>query len=62
MLGAINVLVLVTAIRIIVLVAVSGGIALSIIALGTPDPWRVGVLAIYSIAVVMPVVWLASRR
>ena len=61
-LGAINVLVLVTAARIIVLVAVGGGIALTSIALGDPSPWRLGALAIYQIAVVVPVVWLASRH
>ena len=61
-LGAINVLVLVTAVRIIVLVAVSGGIVLASIALGSPDPWRLGVLTIYALAVVVPVVWLASRH
>ena len=61
-LGAINVLVLVTAVRGIVLVAVGGGIILAVIALGSPDPWRLGVLAIYAAAVVVPVVWLASRH
>lgn len=61
-LGAINVLVLVVSVRIIVLVAVGGGIVLTSMALGNPDPWRLGVLAIYSLAVVVPVVWLASRR
>lgn len=61
-LGAINVLVNIVAIRLIVLVAVGGGIVLTSIALGAPDPWRLGVLSIYSLAVVVPVVWLASRR
>ena len=61
-LGAINVLVQVVAVRMIVLVAVSGGIVLASISLGSPDPWRLGVLAIYALAVVIPVVWLASRR
>lgn len=61
-LGAINVLVLVVSVRIIVLVAVGGGIILTSTALSSPDPWRLGVLAIYSLAVVVPVVWLASRR
>ena len=60
-LGAINVLILVTAVRIIVLVAVGGGIVLALSALSAPDPWRLGVLAIYALAVVVPVVWLASR-
>ena len=61
-LGAINVLIQVVAVRVIVLVAVSGGIVLASIALGNPDPWRLGVLTIYSLAVVVPVVWLASRH
>lgn len=61
-LGAINVLVLVTAIRMIVLVALIGDIVLTAMALNAPDPWRLGALAIYSLAVVVPVVWLASRR
>ena len=61
-LGAINVLIQVVAVRVIVLVAVSGGIVLASIALGDPDPWRLGVLTIYSLAVVVPVVWLASRH
>lgn len=61
-LGALNVLIMVTAVRIIVLVAVGGGIVLALSALSTPDPWRLGVLAIYAVAVVVPVVWLASRH
>lgn len=61
-LGALNVLVVVIAVRLIVLVAVTGGIVLTATALNNPDPWRLGALAIYSIAVVIPVVWLASRR
>ena len=61
-LGAINVLVLVVSARILVLVSVVGGIVLTSAALTDPDPWRLGALAIYAIAVVVPVVWLASRR
>lgn len=61
-LGAINVLVLVVSARILVLVSVVGGIVLTATALKDPDPWRLGALAIYAIAVVVPVVWLASRR
>lgn len=60
-LGAINVLVLITAARVIVMVAVGGGIVLTSMALTNLDPWRLGALAIYAIAVVVPVVWLASR-
>jgi hypothetical protein len=61
-LGTLNVLIVVTAVRLITLVAVIGGIVLTAIALEAPDPWRVGVLAIYAVAVVMPVIWMASRR
>jgi len=61
-LGALNVLIMITAARMIVLVAVSGGIGLTMIALGAPDPWRLGALAIYSIAIVVPVIYLASRH
>jgi hypothetical protein len=56
------VLIAVTAVRIIVLVAVGGGIVLTSTALSSPDPWRLGALAIYAIAVVVPVVWLAARH
>lgn len=61
-LGAINVLVLVVSARVIVMVAVGGGIVLTSMALTNLDPWRLGALAIYAICVVVPVVWLASRH
>jgi hypothetical protein len=61
-LGALNVLIMVTAVRIIALVAVSGGIVLTSIALAGPDPWRLVALAIYSVCVVIPVIWLTSRH
>jgi hypothetical protein len=60
-LGAINVLTAVLAVRLIVLVSVSGGIGLTWLALQEPDPMRLGALAIYCAAVVIPVVWLSSR-
>jgi hypothetical protein len=61
-LGALNLLIVVTATRIMVLVAVVGAIVLTSVALDGPDPWRLVALAIYTIAVVIPVVWLSSRR
>lgn len=61
-LGTIDVLIRVVSTRSIVLVAVGGGIVLASSALNNPDPWRLGVLAIYAAAVVIPVVWLASRH
>jgi len=61
-LGALNVIVLVTAVRLILLVSVCGAIALAFLALQQPDPYRLGTLTIYTLLVVGPVVWLSSRR
>jgi len=52
----------VVAVRLIVLIAVIGGIVLTSMALNSLDLLRLGALAIYATAVVVPVVWLASRR
>ena len=60
-LGAVNVIVKVLAARLVVLVAVSGGIGLTWVALEQPDPYRLGALAIYALAVVCPTIYLASR-
>jgi hypothetical protein len=62
MLGAINVLVLVTAVRLILLVSVCGAIGLAYLALSEPGPYRLGTLAIYATVVVVPLIWLSSRR
>jgi hypothetical protein len=51
----------VLALRLVVLVAVSGGIGLTLIALGAPDGFRLGALGIYGILVVVPVIWLAAK-
>lgn len=61
MLGAINVLTQVIAAKVIVLIAVIGGVALTWIALGDPNLYRLGALAIYAGFVVGPCVWLAGR-
>lgn len=60
MLGALNVLALVLAARWVVMMAVAGGILLATQALGNPDPYKLGVLAIYALGVVGPAVWLAA--
>lgn len=57
-----NVLALVLAIRFTLLVAVIGAIWLTVIVEASPDPWRLGALAIYAVAVVIPAVWLAARK
>lgn len=59
--GALNAFALVVGARAIVLVAVFGGIGLTWLALQNPDPYKLGALAIYTLAVLCPVVWLAGR-
>lgn len=61
-LGALNVAFAVLAARLVVLVAVAGAIALTWSALAIPDPWRLGALGIYGVAIFIPCVWLAGRR
>ena len=60
--GAFNVVSGILAARVIVLVAVVGGIVLTYLALGNSDPVRLVPLGIYSLLVVVPSVWLASRK
>lgn len=61
-LGALNVLVLVIAVRFILLIAVVGAIWLTVAAIAVPDPLKLAALGIYALVVVVPTVWLASRR
>lgn len=60
-LGALNVAVAILAARLVVLVAVIGGIGLTWSALVIPDPVRLGALGIYCVAIVIPTIWLAGR-
>ena len=60
--GALNALFVILAVRAILLVAVVGAIYLAIIVVAAPDPWRLGALAVYAIAVVLPTVWLTARQ
>ena len=60
--GALNVAVAMLAVRFSVLVAISGGIWLTYVALIEPDPMRLGALAIYAAVIVVPCIWLAGRR
>jgi hypothetical protein len=61
MLGAVSTLTAVLAQRLIVLVAVIGGIWLTFLALDHADAYRLGALAIYCLGVVGTSVWLAGR-
>jgi len=40
----------------------SGGIVLTYLALQSSDPYKLGALGLYGAFVVIPSVWLASRR
>lgn len=61
-LGALSGLALVLAARFVLLVAVAGAIALTFLVVASPDPWRLAALGVYALTVVMPAMWLASRR
>lgn len=60
--GAINVVTALLAVRLILLVSVCGAIGLAYLALAHSDPYQLGALAIYSAAVVVPLIWLSSRH
>lgn len=60
--GSLNVLVTVLAVRFILLVAVAGAIGLSWLALQSPDPMKLWVLSVYCGAVVVPAVVLSCLR
>lgn len=60
--GALNMATAILAIRLVLLVEISGAIGLTWIALQTPDPYRLGALAIYCASVVVPTIVMALRR
>jgi hypothetical protein len=59
--GAMDALWSILSARMAVLVAIAGGIGLAWLCLSSPDPYRLGILGIYSALIVIPVIWLASR-
>ena len=60
--GAMNVAVAILGVRLGLLVAISGAIGLAYISLNQPDPYRLATVAIFALAVVLPMIMLASRR
>ena len=60
--GTLSVLTVVLAVRLTLLVSVCGASFLAWLALADPDPYRLGTLGVYGAVVVLPVIWLASRR
>jgi hypothetical protein len=61
-LGALNFVTAILAVRLILLVSVAGATALTWLALQQPDPYRLAALGVYAAVVVVPLVWLAARR
>ena len=64
-LGAVNVLLIVLAVRLVLLVAVIGALWLAKLALDVPQPVQQAaliMLAVYCVTVVLPMVWLSSRK
>jgi hypothetical protein len=61
-LGALNVITAILAVRLILLVAVCGAVALSYLVLQQPGPYPLGVLGVYAGVVLVPLIWLAARR
>ena len=61
-LATLNVLFVILAIRLSLIVSIVGAIVLTYIAINAPDPYRLAALGIYSVVIVAPMVWLASRR
>jgi hypothetical protein len=62
--GALNVATAILAVRLILLVAVCGAVALAYLVLQDPEPspYRLGALAVFAGIVVVPLIWLAARR
>jgi hypothetical protein len=61
-LGTLNVITVVLAVRLTLLVSVCGASFLAWLALSEPDPYRLGTLGVYGVVVVLPLIWLAARR
>lgn len=60
--GALNFAAQILAVRMILLVATGGAIALAWLAASEHDPYRLGSVGVYTVTVVLPLVWLAGRR
>ena len=60
-LGALTVAIRILAARSILLFAVLGAIGLAWLALSSSDYMRMGALALYTITVVVPLIWLSSK-
>ena len=61
-LGSLNVISVILAVRLTLLLSVGGAIYLTYLALQGPDLYRLATLGIYAGVVIPSMVWLASRR
>jgi hypothetical protein len=61
LLGTLNALTAVLAVRLVLMLATIGAIILAVLALRTGQTTALAVLGIYALAVVCPLVWLSSR-
>ena len=61
-LGTCNVLFAVIAVRFSLLIAITGAVWLTLLVTADSNPFRLAAIAIYSIFVVIPTIWLASRK
>jgi hypothetical protein len=62
LIASLNVAAAILAVRLILLLAVMGAIALAWVALQAHDLLRLAVLAVYTVTCVGPLIWLSSRR
>ena len=60
--GALNVAVAILAVRLILLISIGGAITLAVMALGNAEPMRLAAVGIYTVTVVLPLVWLSGRH
>jgi hypothetical protein len=62
MIASINLATAVLAVRLILLLAVCGGIFLAWMALADAVPLKLGALGLYTLTVLLPLVWLSARH
>jgi hypothetical protein len=62
LIGTLNALTVILAVRLTLLLSVGGAFALAYLALPAADPWKLAVLGVYTVVVVVPLVALAARQ
>jgi hypothetical protein len=62
LIGTLNALTVILAVRLTLLLSVGGAFFLAYLALPAADPWKLAVLGVYTVVVVVPLVALAARQ